>query len=365
MKGRFDPLLDHAEGAERVLVVRVGAMGDVLHALPAVAVLRAERPELPIDWVVDPRWASLLVNAEGVGPVVSRVHLAETKLWSRRPFSGETRRSVLALRRALRAGCYPCVVDLQGTLRSAVIGSFAGAEIFAGFSDPREAAAGWFYRQQLHRRGRHVVAQGCALLSEAVGIALKPTPVVPFPFDPEAEGWASERLPASMAGTAVLLAPSAGWGAKQWPAARFGELARQLAAKGHPVLVNAVREDEEIAQSVVQASGNAARVVSCHVAGLVALTRRVALVIGNDSGPVHLAAALGTPVAALYGPTDPQRNGPWGAGVIEVLRHPASVTSYKHTATPDPGLLRMEVETVFAAAMRLLSTPRAPRPEAH
>ena len=135
----------------KVLIVRVGAMGDVLHALPAVAALRAARPEWTVDWVVDPRWSPLLVDNEGRGPVVNRVHLAETRLWNSRPWSPATLRSVLALWRALRAEQYDLVVDMQGTLRSAVIGWMAGAKIFAGYADPRERMARWFYSEAVER----------------------------------------------------------------------------------------------------------------------------------------------------------------------------------------------------------------------
>ena len=135
----------------KILIVRVGAMGDVLHALPAVAALRSARPDWQVDWVVDPRWAPLLVDAEGRGQIVNRVHVAETKAWSKSPAALTTVRSILELRRALRRERYDLVVDMQGTLRSAVIGWMAGAPEFAGYSDPRESLAASFYSRKLAR----------------------------------------------------------------------------------------------------------------------------------------------------------------------------------------------------------------------
>ena len=158
----------------KLLIVRVGALGDVLHALPAAAALRTARPDWTIDWVVDSRWSPLLVNGEGHGEIVDRVHLAETKMWIAAPFSWKTLRSVAKLRKELRDERYDVVVDMQGTMRSAVIGRFAGAREFTGYENPREATAAHLYRSTRRRMGRHVVDQGAALLGAACSIALEP-----------------------------------------------------------------------------------------------------------------------------------------------------------------------------------------------
>lgn len=333
----------------RVLVVRVGAMGDVLHALPAVAALRKSRPDTAIDWAVDSRWAPLLVNEGGVGPLVSRVHLAETRLWSGRPLSWGTARSIYGLRRELDARRYTSVVDVQGTLRSAVIGRMAGSEDLVGFADPREAPARMLYTRTLARRGVHVVEQNAALLGGALGVALEPM-APELPLCGSAEEWADRTYgDLSVRGRIALLAPAAGWGAKQWPAEQFGALARALDEFGFQVLVNAPGVRDPVGTEVVRAGAGRAEMVTCDVAQLVALTRRAAVVVGGDSGPVHLAAALGRPVVALFGPTDPARNGPWGPGVKRVLRAPGSVTSHKRVAAVDEGLARIGVGGVLAA----------------
>jgi heptosyltransferase I len=334
----------------RVLIVRVGAMGDVLHALPAVAALRQARPEWRIDWVVDARWRPLLVDGEGRGPVVDGVRVAETKLWTRSPGSLATLRSVLALRRELRGERYDLAVDMQGTLRSAVIGWMAGAKSVVGHSDPRESMAARFYKAKIARLGVHVVEQGAALLGAAAGVALAPAGVA-LPHEAWADEWAAE-----LAGgrRVCVLAAGAGWAAKRWPVERYGELARRLNALGFAVVVNASRKDDALAAAVIAASGGAAQLAACNVTGMAALMLRAALVVGGDSGPVHLAAALGTPLVALFGPTDPARNGPWGSGPKTVLRDAGSVTSYKRVAEADPGLARISVEAVLEAAMGLV-----------
>lgn len=338
----------------KMLIVRVGAMGDVLHALPAVTALRQARPDWRIDWVVDPRWAPLLVDGEGKGPVVNRLHLAETKRWSKAPLSTATLRSVLRLREELRKEQYDVAVDMQGTLRSAVIGRMTGAKQFAGYGDPREALAARLYRTTLQRSGKHVIEQGAALLGEACGVRLE-VGSVELPHEEWADHWAEEVAGGRQT---CLLVAGGGWAAKQWPAKRYGELAVELKGMGFEVVVNAPRKDDALAAAVVEASEGAARVVVCNVTGLIALMRRMALVVGGDSGPTHMAAALGIPLVALFGPTDPARNGPRGPGASVVLRDPASVTSYKHVAGVDPGLARISVEAVMEAVRAVMIRAR-------
>lgn len=343
-----------------VLIVRVGAMGDVLHALPAATALRLRFPEVALGWVVDPRWAPLLVSGEGHGPVISEVHLADTRLWSRHPASRATLRSVHHLRQALRHGHYRTVVDVQGTLRSAIVGRLAGNVPRWGFADPRESAARFFYTHQVQRCGPHVVQQNAALLGDALGTELEPA-LPRLPVDREAELWAERKLTGPHERFA-LLTPSAGWGAKQWPAERFGQLAPVLREMGYAVLVNAPKQDDPLAAAVVHSSNGAAEVVVSDVAQLVAMVRRAAVVVGGDSGPVHLAAALRVPVVALFGPTDPARNGPWGDGPIRILRDSRSITTYKRHAELDAGLNSIGVNHVADAVQDLLRESGTPDP---
>jgi len=332
-----------------ILIVRVGAMGDVLHALPAVAALKRARPQWRVDWAVDPRWVPLLVDDER-GPMVDMVHLVPASEWSKAPISLATLRSVLGLRKELRTEHYDLAVDMQGTLRSAVIGCMAGADDFAGYADPRESFAASFYKRKIARRGVHVVEQGAALLGAACGVELTPG-AVEIPRAQWAENWAVEE--AVISRPMCVLSAGGGWGAKQWPAERYGALAIELKQMGFDVVVNALRKDDAIAASVVKASEGAARVVVCNVAGLISLLARADLLVGGDTGPMHLAAAMGVPVVALFGPTSPERNGPWGPGEKRVLRDAASVTTYKRTAEPDAGLMKISVEQVVEAVEQL------------
>jgi len=336
-----------------ILIVRVGAMGDVLHALPAVAALKRERPAWRVDWAVDSRWVPLLIGDGERGPVVDMVHEVPTKGWKSSPVSLSTLRSVLGLRKELRSEHYDLVVDLQGTLRSSVIGSFARGEDFVGYGDPREPLARRLYKRRLVRKGEHVVEQGAALLGEACGVALTPGAVA-LPQVAWAERWASEE--AVLSRPMCVLAAGGGWGAKQWPAERYGELAVALKAMGFDVVVNSGHADDAAAARVVAASGGACRLVLCNVAGLVALLRRADLVVGGDTGPVHLAAALAVPLVALFGPTRPERNGPFGVGASRVLRDASSVTSYRRSEVMEAGLGRVSVERVVGAVKEVVSS---------
>jgi heptosyltransferase-1 len=151
----------------------------------------------------------------------------------------------------------------------------------------------------------------------------------------------------------VILSPGAGWGAKQWPVERYGVVAKALAAEGVHSLVNYGPGEEELAAAVESASDGAARRISCSIAELIALTRRAKLLIGGDTGPTHLAAALKVPVVAIFGPTNPARNGPFNTRSI-VLRSASSMTDHSRHREPERGLLQITPEEVVLAARELL-----------
>ena len=329
-------------------------MGDVLHALPAVAGLRRTLPHCRIGWAVEPNWAPLLTQGCS-GPLVDRVHLVPTKAWRQSPLARQTGAEILSLRRELREQRYDVCVDLQGTIKSALVGRLAGATRFLGPEHARERIAARLYDTRVATPAAHVIARAAQLLGAAAGQAIVPGRVQ-LPTDVEAEGWCSAALARQgITDRFVLLAPGAGWGAKQWGHERFAELAARMNASGFPVLVNASSDaDSGLAESVAGSSGS---VLRSTVPQLVALARRARLVVGGDSGPVHLAAALGRPVVALFGPTDPARNGPCFAGArVAVLRDPASFTSHKRRTATDPGLENLTVDQVEAACRELLGS---------
>jgi heptosyltransferase-1 len=344
-----------------LLVVRLSAMGDILHALPAVTALRLAHPDWVIDWVVEPRWRALLAAEGSTGsltvensaqPLVDHLHFAPTKEWRKAPFSRQTLHEFNALRTALRAGRYDAVIDLQGSIRSALVARLSGCRRLIGEAEPRERAARWLFNKRVVTQGVHVIEQGVELASAIAGDELKL--VEPWlPVDPEAERWADEILPPITSKTAVLINPGAGWGAKRWPVERYAVVAQSFIARGFRVLVNAGPGEEPLANELCRQTGGAATPLPCTLAQLIALTRRIALVIAGDTGPLHLACALGRPVVGIYGPTDPSRNGPFGTR-FKVLRSPESRRDHTRRAAPESGLLTIQPDDVLRAANALL-----------
>jgi heptosyltransferase-1 len=345
----------------RVLIVRIGAMGDVLHAMPAVAALRERHPEWFIGWAIEPQWSDLLQIAgdpsdlqqiEGrydARAMVDRWYSVAAGAWKRRPLSHKTRTEIRGLRDVLRDEQFDVAVDMQGAVKSAVVGWTAGATLFAGAAKPREWAARWLYRQTMDLTAVHVVEQGCELLGAAVGEVLRPARVT-LPMDEMDERWASEAVGHERF---CLISAGGGWGAKIWPAERFGRVAAELGRASVRTVVNSSPAGLREAERVVEASEGYARAVPCSVGQLIALTRRAAVVVGGDTGPLHLAAALERPVVGIYGPTDPARNGPYGTR-SRVLRDAGSLTSHKRVGEVEAGMLRIGVEDVVAAAMEML-----------
>jgi heptosyltransferase I len=354
----------------RVLIVRIGAMGDVLHAMPAVAALRELHPDWFIGWVIEPAWSGLLQSSTDLDrtpyktgrsesrPLVDQWHPFPAREWKKRPFALSTLKEINTVRRELWAGEYDVCVDMQGSLKSAIAGRMAAAKVFVGPEKPRETQARFLYRQRVTTSARHVVEQGCESLGAAVGETLRPAAVT-LPIDPKAEAWCDRLLAqtSSIRDKFAYLAPTAGWGAKQWPAERYGAVAAALGQAGYHTLVNEA-PGHRFADAVIAASGGVATAVPCSVEQMIALVRRAGVVIAGDTGPLHLGAALERPVVGLYGPTDPARNGPYMADGTKarVLRHESSRTDHSRHARTETGLMQITVEEVVEAALELLRT---------
>ena len=293
-----------------ILAIRLGAMGDILHTLPAVEMLHRRYPEARITWIAEERWHPLL---EG-NPALSGLL----------PFNRRSLRALIETRRDLRELDFDWAIDFQGLMKSGLVAWQSGARRRLGASTTREAAAGWFYTEKVTVSAPHIVEQHGQLLGAA---DLRP---IWLPA-----GRAEGDLPA---GPFVLASPFAGWASKQWPLEHYAELARMLPL---PLVLNVAPAQAS------QVSGQGLAHVSS-IAGLIDATRRAKAVVGVDSGPLHLAAALAKPGVALFGGTDPARNGPYGGSMI-VLRDPRAVTSYERGERIDPLMRDLTPAQVYAA----------------
>lgn len=359
---------------ERLLIVRLSAMGDVIHTLPAVRALREAFPQAFIGWLVEERWAELLCVPgsprrgcrSALRPLVDEVHSVNLKAWGKSLFSISTLQRIATVWNDVRDAHYDTAVDLQGAMRSAVLARWSGAGTLYGAAEPRESPASLWYTRRAVAHGRHVIEQNLSVAEALVEgqtnaqrrIKLSPAEVsgqLPrdLPCDPQAEARVGQRLAEHGIGDFAILNPGAGWGAKRWPAERYGEVARKLADQGVRSILNHGPGEEELVHAAEAASGGTARAMSCTITELIALTRRARLFIGGDTGPLHLAAALRVPMVAIYGPTDPARNGPYGTRSI-VLRSPESVTTHERRTEADEGMLAIGSDEVVAAANELL-----------
>lgn len=290
---------------ERILFVRLGAIGDVVNALTVAAAVKEFRPATQVGWLVHPLAAPLVQN----NPVVDRVHLLPKTGWWR---------AWKALRPEVRGAGYGLVVDLQRMLKSAFLARSVGAPRLLGYDRARaKEGAGWLYRERIPGGPRHAhmvaqYAQFSAYLtgSDAVRHALPNLP-------PDAIAWAAPW--GSVAPPPIVVHVGASKPENRWSPTSYAELVGGLLAEtDRPVILTGGPGDCEDARPTCEVHGGHVRfhdlVGQTDLLQLLALLRHARLWIGCDTGPMHLAAASGVPVLALFGPADPRRTGPWGAG---------------------------------------------------
>lgn len=341
-------------------------MGDILHAMPAVHVLRLMFPESEIGWVVESRWSELLRSRADAAPLsadqplVHSVHIVDTRKWRKNLLSGEARQQALAALREVRHKKYDIAVDFQGAIKSAAVARLSGASTSFGFADPWEKPASLLYTDKIETRRTHVVDRNAflaAALPSAVSERSSSQRIATLLPSSSAD-WSNKRLSdLGFQDRFAILNPGAGWGAKQWPSDRYVEVARTLAKNGIRSLLNYGPGEEELAKQIERQADGYAIAAQFSISELIAVTRRASLFIGGDTGPLHLAAALKIPVVALFGPTDPARTGPYGTRSV-VLRDPSSVTSHKRNRETEAGLKNITSEQVIAAARQLLEEGR-------
>jgi lipopolysaccharide heptosyltransferase I len=326
----------------RFLIVRLGSLGDVVHGIPAAAALRAHFPDARIDWMVDPRYVELLELVEGLD--------ARIPVDTRRPAR------VLSTMRDLRSVGYDAVIDLQGLIKSAVLARAVGATRTIGFPTAhlRERPASVFYTTTPDPgSATHVIKKNLALLAP-LGVR---EPAVAFPIAIPHTPAVEEVASRAGAKGYVLLNPGAAWPNKRWPPERFAQFAAELRdRRGLTSIVLWGPGEELIATSIVAASrGAAAAAPPTTISDLFAIARGAKLMISGDTGPLHIASAIGTPVVALFGPTFPERNGPWRPADVVISRADRCTCHYQRECRRSlPCIREITVhDAVTAAEQRL------------
>jgi heptosyltransferase I len=325
----------------KILMIRMGAMGDIVHALPAAATLRRAFPRAQIDWLVEEHWSALLTG---------NPHLSGVRKLRRRDLSAFWRMSG-----DLRREHYDAVIDFQGLMKSALMARVSGEKQIIGFATGalREKPAALAYSRQVDApNDAHVVEQNLALV-HALSSGPTMEDAMEFPL-PGSGGPRSSVEP--FPGDYLAVSPSAGWPAKRWPPEKFAELLLRVDREmGWPAVINCGPGEEALAQHVLALVAatrpDRVRVVSGDLAALIALARRARAFVAGDTGPLHIAAALGTPVVAVFGPTSPRRNGPYSKRA-RVVRAPDVATTYSRSAGQED-ITRVTVDEVFRALVEV------------
>jgi len=336
----------------RFLVIRLSSLGDIVHALPAVAALGQSFPQAEIHWLVETRYAPLLAG----NPYVQRIIPLDTLSWRGGLPSFSTVEEMVNTLRGLRRIAYEAAVDFQGLWKSAFIALLSNAKERIGLAGPwlREPNAAVLYTQRVSATGRqHVVEESVALV-EHLGARVGPWQF-PLPHTPEADQYVDAQLARLGARDFMIVNPGGGWKTKRWAPENYALLLRQLESWfAGKILLTGSPEEYELISGILKSAGTKqAFYFPSSIVQFIALARRAKLVLGGDTGPVHLAAALGTPLVAIHGPTDPARNGPFNKADIALYnRAPVNHSRREAKATYIQGI---SVESVRAALQERLA----------
>ncbi len=326
----------------KILIVRLGSLGDIVHTVPVVAAIRGAYPQASVHWLVDARQLEVLELVDGV----DRIHVL-------RPTAAGWASTVPALRRER----FEVAIDFQGLIKSAALTRLSAARRTIGFakSSLREPFAEHFYKEKIRPdEGGHVVRKNLSLLS-ALNIHQPAAPSFGFVKKPSA---AEQQARVRTGGRFAMLNPGAAWPNKRWPPERFGRLAAEIQRRhALPSIVIWGPGERDLAEGIVATSNGAASPAPpTSIADLFALSAAAALMVSGDTGPLHIAAASGTPIVGLFGPTDPLRNGPWSPQDVSVSRFNACGCHHQRRCTQSRWCLDdVRVEEVIAAVDRRLA----------
>jgi lipopolysaccharide heptosyltransferase I len=338
-----------------ILIIRLSSLGDILHALPAFADLRAACPNSKIDWLVAER-CKFLVSAI---PGIDAIHVLNTDDLLRFPPKARAWKRVWNLIRDLRRQHYAISIDFQGLIKTAFLGFLSGARKRLGFSKDmvREFPAHWFYHRSPDRPRIQVhVLELNRMLAELAGAHPASAPI-DFIISEDDQRYVHSLLDAERLSDFVIVNPGGGWPTKRWSPERFGELANKIKADlGLSVVVTTGPGEEEFYRTI---AGHCGGFLPLHFPvsflQLIPLLKKARLFIGGDTGPFHLACALGTPVVGIFGPTSSIRNGPWRTGEECVVHTIPCSFCYGRSCATNNECMNISADEVFAAVVRRLA----------
>lgn len=301
----------------RILIVKISALGDIIHALPVLDYLRKASPGVEIDWVVEEQNQTIL---EG-HPLIRNVISINTRAWRKSPFAAGTRSEVGAIVRRLRSASYDAVFDLQGNIKSGIITALTGVSKRYGFdrNGVRESLNLLFtnYHVPLVAGDHHISNRSLKIVSSAFGVDYSSFALTShIQTNPEDDHTAEELLRNSPGKRHLLFHTGTTWETKKWSTEGWLDLGRLVLARFPEADIlfswGNEREREEAEKLAAELGNRALLLPRLHLKGFCAILKKVDLVVGGDTGPIHMAAAVGTPTVSFYRATDAKRNGPQG-----------------------------------------------------
>ena len=346
-----DTIRKMSAAPKRILVIKFGSLGDIVHCLPSVSQLLHHFPDAEIDWLIEQK-NKIVVEMSGLGV---RLVPIDTYQWRYSPGIGSAK-EILDFVWALRTDGYDCTIDFQGLLKSAFVGYLSAAPIRIGWERDflKESASRFFYTEVVKPRRVHIIDQQMELLKP---LGISPDWDAPVPLEASASARVTIERKMGDAKDFVLINPGGNWVTKRWEPERFGALARKLMDDGLRVALTWGPGEDDIVSRIEAAAGKDILKISSTLPEIVALCERSCLFVGGDTGPMHFAAAVGVPIVAIFGPTSSDRNGPFKREDIVAERRLDCRPCYARDACPLEHLNclnEISVDQVYAACKKRL-----------
>jgi heptosyltransferase-1 len=340
----------------KILIIKLSSIGDIVHTFPVVLPLREKYPHAKISWLVEKNFSSLLQNID----CIDQIYTVDTQKWRKNLFTPVTRKQIRHRIAQLRKECFDISIDFQGLIKSALFGWLSRAKLRIGFdkNSLREPLSRLFYHKaELGKQnGPHVIYKNLSLLN-TLGINQSE---IKFPYflgktDKEFASLCIKRLKLK---SFAIINPGAGWFCKQWDIAKYAALADILVKKYNlNVLISWGPGEKKLASQLIAAMKYDGIVLfPTSILQLAALIERASLFIGSDSGPLHLATALRTPVVGILGPTDPERNGSFIPDDIIVSKRLECSPCYKKNCDKPHCMESISLDEIVAAVDKRLSS---------